>query len=161
MTCLIQSMPESRSSYNPRKRRSSSVATENGSTATPKFVVALISADDSLQELASEACQSKYELVVCTDPTLDREALFRPNVKLIIVDDEAVDEGIRGWLLDQIRRFSHQSMLVYVASHYSESSEKRARSYQVQYYTSKPVDPDRTLRVLRSLLEALKARETV
>lgn len=134
---------------------------ENGVLASPKFVVALISADDSLQQLTREACQPRYDLVVCTDPTLERERLFRPNVRLIIIDDEAIDEPIRGWLLDQIRRFSNHSMLVYVASHHSESSEKRARSYQVQYYTSKPIDPDRTLRVLRSLLEALKARETV
>lgn len=128
---------------------------------TARFVVALISADDSLQQLAREACQSKYELAVCTDPTLERETLFRSNVRLIIIDDEAIDEPIRGWLLDQIRRFSNHAMLVYVASHHSESSEKRARSYQVQYYTSKPIDPERTLRVLRSLLEALKAREAV
>ena len=132
---------------------------EYGSTSWYRLIVSLISSDKSLEKLARKACRSSYDLVVSSDPILEGDKLFRPNVRLIIVDHEAVEERMRGWLLDQIRRFARHSTLVYIASHYSEGTERRARAYQAQYYTSKSVDAEQMPRVLWSLLNAAKACE--
>ena len=39
-------------------------------------------------------------------------------------------------------------MLIYISSMHTPESERRARSYAAQYYTAKPLDMERTRRVL-------------
>ena len=74
-------------------------------------------------------------------------------MRLAIVDDQAVEENDRGWLLTQIReRFSADSLL-YVAGSQSDANEKRARTNGAHYYVSKPLSLERFGQVLRSFLQ--------
>jgi CheY-like chemotaxis protein len=88
------------------------------------------------------------------DQDLGREVFAQPNVKLVILDDQAVAESDRGRMLEQIRRRLPGAPLIYVAASQSEANEKRARASGAQYYVSKPLSAERFGQVLRSFLEA-------
>lgn len=109
-------------------------------------------------DLVREVCPRTWVVESCSDPECGRNLLSRPDIRLVLIDDEKIDEQLRGWLLDRVRRFAPQALLFYVAAAHSEADEKRARSYQAHYYTSKPLDPGRTLRVLESFLRVASAR---
>jgi DNA-binding response OmpR family regulator len=121
--------------------------------------VVIFSADKELTELTRQAAPQPWKVESCEDPTLGRQVLQRPNVKVVIVDDEVVQEDARGWLLDRVHRFVPQALLIYVAASHSPADEKRARSYAAQYYTAKPIDVDRTIRVVQSFLRAAAERD--
>jgi len=126
---------------------------------SPAPTVVIFSADKELTALAQQAAPQPWKIEHCEDPAAGRQVLQRPNVKVVIVDDEVVREDARGWLLDRIRRFVPQALLIYVAASHSAADEKRARSYAAQYYTAKPIDVDRTLRVVQSFLKAAADRD--
>jgi response regulator of citrate/malate metabolism len=83
-----------------------------------------------------------------------REAFTEPNVRLVILDDEAVVENERGWLLMQIRKHFSGTSLLYVAASQSNDNEKQARINGAHYYSSKPLSFERFGYVLRSFLQA-------
>jgi hypothetical protein len=124
--------------------------TESRRLAAPTLL--LFSADRELTALVKKTVKAPWKIEVCEDPAIGREALSRPAVRLVIVDDGAVDEEARGWLLDRIRKFVPQALLIYIASAHSEADERRARSYSAQYYTAKPLDAGRTARVIDSFV---------
>ncbi len=120
--------------------------------AAPTLV--LFSSDRELIAMVRKSIQKPWKIELCEDPAIGREALSRPSVRLVIVDDGAVDEEARGWLLDRIRKFVPQALLIYIASSHSEADERRARGYSAQYYTAKPLDQVRTSRVIESFARA-------
>ncbi len=85
---------------------------------------------------------------------MTREVLAQPNLRLAILDDQAVDENDRGRLLAQIRRHLSGVPLLYVAGSPNDGNEKRARANGAQYYISKPLSFDRFGQVLESFLRA-------
>jgi DNA-binding NtrC family response regulator len=119
----------------------------------------VFSSDRDILELVEKALPASWHLERVQKTAVGREILSRPNIQLVIVDDESVPEDSKGWLLDHIRRFAPRALLIYVAASHSPDEEKRARAYAAQYYTAKPLDPDRTLRVLQSFLHALAERD--
>ncbi len=131
-------------------RSLSSVRSVPVSQTPPTAIV--FTSDDGLTTLARQAVPSAWKIEVCRDAGIGREVLSHPNVRLVIVDDESVQEETRGWLLDRIRRFVPRALLIYIAGSHSTEDEKRARGYAAQYYTAKPLDTDRTLRVLQSFV---------
>jgi DNA-binding NtrC family response regulator len=131
-------------------RNASAVRSATVSQAEPTAIV--FSADDGLASLAQQAVTSGWKLELCRNAGTGREVLSQPNIRLVIVDDESVPEEARGWLLDRIRRFVPRALLIYIAGSHSPDDEKRARGYAAQYYTAKPLDTDRTLRVLQSFV---------
>jgi len=122
-------------------------------------MVVIFSADRELTALTEGAVQSPWKVESWEDPGVGREALARPNIKLVIVDDAAVQEEARGWLLDRIRRLVPQALLIYVANAHSAAEERRARAYAAQFYTAKPLDRDRIQRVIESFVRAASARD--
>ena len=130
-----------------------------GSRRVSAPTVVLFSADRDLTALVKRNARAPWKIEICEDPAIGREALGRPSVRLVIVDDGAVDEEARGWLLDRIRKFVPQALLIYIASTHSEIDEKRARRYAAQYYTAKPLDMDRTSRVIESFIRAAIERD--
>lgn len=82
-----------------------------------------------------------------------RELFVQPNVRLLILDDEIVEENERGWLLAQIRKHFSGTSLLYVAVSQSDGNEKRARINGAHYYVSKPLSLERFGYVLRSFLQ--------
>jgi DNA-binding response OmpR family regulator len=121
----------------------------------------LFSADKELTALVKKTVTAPWKVESCEDPAIGREALARPTVRLVIVDDGAVDEEARGWLLDRIRKFVPHALLIYIASSHTEADERRARGYSAQYYTAKPLDLDRTARVIESFVRAAASRDGV
>jgi DNA-binding response OmpR family regulator len=126
----------------------------------PAPTLVLFSADRELTALVRRSVKAPWKIELCEDPAIGREALSRPSVRLVIVDDGAVDEEARGWLLDRIRKFVPQALLIYIASSHSEADERRARGYAAQYYTAKPLDLDRTARVIESFVRTAAARDS-
>ena len=112
----------------------------------------LFSADKELTRLVKNTVTAPWKIELIEDPAIGREALSRPSVRMVIVDDGAVDEEARGWLLDRIRKFVPQALLIYIAGAHTEADERRARGYSAQYYTAKPLDIDRTARVIESFV---------
>lgn len=86
---------------------------------------------------------------------MTREVLAQPNVRLAIIDDQAIDENDRGRWLGQFRKLFSGVSLLYVAGNWSDGNEKRARANGAQYYVSKPLSPERFGQVLQSFLKAL------
>ncbi len=129
------------------------------SARVPSPTVVLFSCDEELIELVEKLATHPWQLELCEDLASGRQALSRSTVRLVIVDDSAVDEAVRGWLLDRIRKFVPQALLIYVACVHTEADEKRARGYSAQYYTAKPFDLDRMSRVIESFLRAACIRD--
>ena len=89
----------------------------------------------------------------CPGGYLSLRIFSEPNVRLVILDDQLVQENDRGWLLGQIRKDFSGCSLLYVTNHHSEHNEKRARTSGVHYYTSKPISDGQFARVLQSFLQ--------
>ena len=85
---------------------------------------------------------------------MTREMIAQPNVRLVIVDDQTVEENDRGWMLVQIRKHFSGIPLLYVAGGQSDANEKQARTNGAQYYVSKPLSVERFGQVVRSFLQA-------
>ncbi len=119
----------------------------------------VFSSDQHVVSLAERALPAGWRLESVDDAVVGREALSRPNIQLVIVDDESVEEDSKGWLLDHIRRLAPRALMFYIAGSHSPEGERRARAYAAQYYTAKPLDPDQILRVLQSFLHALAERD--
>ncbi len=140
-----------------RREELSTAASVESPKTTPTLV--LFSADKEVIAMVRGAVKAPWKIELCEDPAIGREALSRPSVRLVIVDDGAVDEEARGWLLDRIRKFVPQALLIYIASSHTEADERRARGYSAQYYTAKPLDQTRTSRVIESFIRTAAARD--
>jgi hypothetical protein len=79
------------------------------------------------------------------------------DVRLVVIDDEAVSEQDRGWLLGQIRRSLDGATLLYVAGSHSVENERRARGHGALYYTAKPIQSGELTSVLKGFMERVNA----
>jgi response regulator RpfG family c-di-GMP phosphodiesterase len=89
---------------------------------------------------------------------LSRKVFTQPHVRLMIFDDQVVEENDRNWLLAKIRKYFPGAVLLYVAGSQSDRNEKRARTNGAQYYVSKPLSLERFGLVLQSFLQAENAK---
>jgi hypothetical protein len=121
----------------------------------PRAVV-IVSSDESLVNFIADNMGESWVVERCADPHRAPAILGRAQVRIVVIDDEAIDESTRGWLFDQVRKRFPQALVAYIAANHSPAAERRARAYDVQYYTSKPLDRVRTLRVLRSFAGAAR-----
>lgn len=112
--------------------------------------IAVLSRDESIVKMIDQGLKDSWVMEKFTDPHDARRFLIKPGVRIVVIDDEAVEESTRGWLLDQVRKWAPHALVAYIAANHSPENERRARTYHVQYYTSKPMDRERTLRVLHS-----------
>ena len=119
----------------------------------PREIV-VFSRDESIVKMIAEGMSDSWVIEKFTDPHQARTFLLKPGVRIVVIDDEAIDESTRGWLLDQVRKRARHALVAYIAAIHSPETERRARAYSVQYYTSKPMDRERTLRVLHSFEQA-------
>ena len=117
-------------------------------------IVLVFTADESLIEIVSHGLRPVWMVDQCLDPIHAHARLTKPGIGIVVVDDAAIDETTRGWLLDQARRLAPRALIAYVASSHSPEVERSARSHGIQYYIAKPVDPERVKTVLRSFAEA-------
>jgi response regulator of citrate/malate metabolism len=115
----------------------------------------LLSDDEALADLVSGIVKQPWKLVrQTTDRDMSRKMFTQPDVRLVIFDDQVVEENDRNWLLAKIRKYFFGTALLYVAGSQSERNEKRARANGAQYYVSKPLSLERFGYVLQSFLHA-------
>jgi len=122
--------------------------------AERRRAIAVLSRDESVVKMIAEAMSDSWVIEKFTDPHQAPPLLVKPDVRIVVIDDEAIEEAMRGWLLDQVRRYALHARVAYIAATHNPETERRARAYSVQYYTSKPVDRERTLKVLHSFEQA-------
>ena len=135
------------------------VKTETSDRTRLSPTVLLLSDDEALAKLALAIVKRPWKLVRhAADKYVGRELFAQPNVRLVILDDQAVEENDRGWLLEQIRKHFSGPPLLYVAGSQSDANEKRARTKGAHYYVSKPLSIERFGQVLQSFLQAKQAQ---
>jgi hypothetical protein len=105
----------------------------NATIHTNDLVVALLSNDDHLAISSARPVEMPWRLErhFYNGEVLD--FLQLADVRLVIVDDEAVSDGDRGWLLRQVRRNLDEATLLYVAGSHSVENERRARGNGAHY----------------------------
>jgi DNA-binding NtrC family response regulator len=126
-----------------------------GTAVEQRRAIAVFSRDDSIVELIAEGLSDSWIIEKFSNLEEARAFLRKPGVRIVVIDDEAVEESTRGWLLDQVRKNAPHALVAYIAGVHSLEIERRARTYLVQYYTAKPIDRERTLRVLHSFEHAI------
>ena len=115
----------------------------------------LLSADEALTGLVRGVVKRPWKLAIHrADQFMTREVLALPNVRLAILDDQAVEENDLGRLLEQVRKRFPGNSLLDVAGSHSDANEKRARSNGAHYYVSRPLSFERFAQVLESFLNA-------
>jgi DNA-binding NarL/FixJ family response regulator len=120
-----------------------------------QLTLLLLTGDDALSALVREMAEPPWKLAHHSIRELKTSNAFaQPNVRLVILDDQAANESDRGWLLAQIRRRFPGTSLLYIAESQSDDNERRARTNGAQYYVSRPLAAERFGHVLRSFLQS-------
>ena len=140
----------------PRNQNRALLKAETELEETRRPPTALLFSDDkALMDFVLGVVKHPWRLIQYRAAAhVSREAFAQPNVRLVVLDDQAVDENSRGMLLTQIRRRFAGTPLLYVAATQTDGNEKRARTNGAHYYASKPLSLDRFGYVLRSFLQA-------
>ncbi len=110
----------------------------------------VFSMDAAVLGIATAAVPRSWRIEVCRDSHVARAVLSQSGVQLAVIDDDGIEDATLHWLLERIHRSAPYALVVYIASSHSAAVERRARALGVQYYTAKPLDHDRVLRVLQS-----------
>jgi hypothetical protein len=113
-------------------------------------VAVVFSQDESIIGLIGDGLTDGWRVDPCSEPNKARLFLQRADIGIVVIDDVAIDQPTCGWLLEQVRRWAPDALVAYIASAHTAEIERRVRSRGVQYYLSRPVDRERTLRVLHS-----------
>jgi len=135
------------------------VTTETSEQTRLSPTVLLLSDDEALAKLVAAIVKPPWKLVRhAAGKYVSRAVFAQPNVQLVILDDQAVEEADRGWLLTQIHKHFSSPSLLYVAGSQSDANEKRARTNGAHYYVSKPLSIERFGHVLQSFLQAQQGK---
>ena len=119
----------------------------------------LLSDDEALAEVVRGITKPPWKLVwQAVDGHMSRQVFAQPDVRLVVLDDQKVDESDRGWMLAQIRKHFSGNPMLYVAGSQSDANEKRARANGAHYYISKPLSLERFRDVLQSFLQVQQAK---
>ncbi len=124
----------------------------------PRRAAMIFSVDESIVDLIKSSLREPWEVERCTNPVKARAALLRRGVEIVVVDDSGVEETMRGWLLDQVQKWAPRAMVAYIAADHGPEVEREARRHHVQYYLSRPIDPERTVRVMQSFANLASQR---
>jgi len=117
----------------------------------------LLSGDEQIAKLIATVANATWRIAQYLETHAIHRILAEPHVKLVILDDEAIEEPERGRLLTQIRRRIPSASLLYVAAGHDEQNEKRARTNGAHYYVSKPLSLDRFGHVVQSFMRLHEA----
>ncbi len=112
----------------------------------------LLSRDREIVELVADAAKPGWRVAEHRETHALHNLFAEPRIRLVILDDEAIEEAERGRLLTQIRRRLPTASLLYVAGNHDERNEKRARTGGAHYYVSKPLELERFAQVLQSFM---------
>jgi len=122
----------------------------------PAPTLLLLSADQALADFVASAVQPPWTFAHQPAAYTGPAVFARPNVQLVVLDDEAIERSERGSLLTRIRRYLPTTPLLYIAATHNEANERQARTNGAHYYTSKPISLEHFGYVLQSFLRAQK-----
>jgi DNA-binding response OmpR family regulator len=123
------------------------------------LVVALLSDDDNLANVVNSTVEVPWRLEHQRHGRGTGEFAPPGDVRLVIVDDEGVSEGERGWLLAHVKRNLSEVPLLYIAGRHTIETELRARCKGATYYTAKPIQSDEFTGVLRGFMNRAARRD--
>lgn len=124
----------------------------------PARTAVVFSRDDKILALIVDGLSDAWRTLRCVEASDARLYLRKTGVEIVIVDDDAIEQTNRGWLLDQARRWAPRALVAYIAANHSSEVERWVRSHRVQFYLSRPVDRELAIRVLRSFAQATRQR---
>ena len=113
-------------------------------------IAVTFSQDESIIGLLRDSLTDGWRIDQCSEPNEARIFLQKVNVGIVVIDDIAIEKPTCGWLLDQVHRWAPDALVAYIASAHTPEVERHVRSRGVQYYLSRPVDRERTVRVLHA-----------
>jgi DNA-binding response OmpR family regulator len=134
------------------------VKAESAKEASRSLTLLLLSDDAVLANLVLGVIERPWKLVRHGADGFMTHMFAQPNVRLVILDDQALGEKDIGWLLAQIRKHFSGISLLYIAGSHSDGNEKRARTNGAHYYVSKPLAHEPFVHVLQSFLQASKSK---
>jgi DNA-binding NarL/FixJ family response regulator len=111
----------------------------------------------SIASLVDAAGRGRW-LVDRSDGADARDSLLKPHLRLIVIDEAAVAESERGWLLEQIHRHAPSAGVVYIARDNSPEVERSVRARGVLHYTSQPIERERLVQLLRAIVESANSQ---
>jgi DNA-binding NtrC family response regulator len=111
-------------------------------------VVLVVTRDGELRDRVASAAPPSWVVETSADGPSSRERLAARDVRLVVIDDAALLESERGWLVDRVRQRAPDAAIVYIASSHAPELERAVRARGVLHYTSRPVDLERLDRVL-------------
>jgi response regulator of citrate/malate metabolism len=119
----------------------------------------LLSDDPALASIVGRIITHPWKLVRDgPNEYWNHNILALPYVRLVILDDQTVEEDDRGWLLAQIRKHFSGHSLIYVAESHTEHTERKARTCGAHYYVSKPLPLEQFGHALRSFLQVQRSK---
>jgi len=127
--------------------------------ATPTAVVrslVVFSRDESIIGHVTRALDDGWRLDRCPEPSQAHNILLKAGVKVVVIDDSAIDHDTRGWLLDRVQKLAPDALVAYIAANHSSEVERWARAHNVSHYDSQPLEPERIHRILRSFMGAAR-----
>ena len=122
----------------------------------PARTAVVFSQDETIFGLIVDGLSDAWDTLRCVESSDARLYLKKTGVQIVVIDDDAIEEINRGWLLGQAQRWAPRARVAYIAANHSSEVERWVRSRRVQYYLSRPVDRERALRVLRSFAQAAR-----
>ena len=115
----------------------------------------VFSRDETIIALIREGLSDGWRTELCAEASEARGCLREAGVEIVVIDDDAIEETVRGWVLDQAQRWAPRALVAYIAANHSYEVERWVRAHRVQYYLSRPVDRELAIRVLRSFARAV------
>lgn len=129
------------------------------SSQSHRLIFLLLSDDAELASLVASVARQPWQVDQRLSISKGADFWERGSPQLVLLDDSVVPESERGWLLRQIRKYSTQTGLIYIASVHDEENEKRARAGGAHYYTAKPIHGGHLTGVLSSFLKLYGQRQ--
>lgn len=115
--------------------------------------IVVASDDASLMSLAAKAAGDQWHVERCSKLASAAEFLVRPELKLVLLDDQILDDADSPSALIQLRERAPHTPVIYIAAEHNSKTEKLARAAGIHHYTSKPIDTERFSQVVRSFLK--------
>ena len=126
-----------------------------GRFAAGEAMSLVVTRDAALVELVRRSCPFPWLVESRDDWRRIGETVRTRHVRVVVFDDDAVPEGNRSELIDNIHTWFPDVLIIYVAGQHSQMVERSARASGVLCYTSKPIEAERLEHLLRSLSHRL------
>ena len=107
-------------------RRDMGFEKETTTVESPRSI-AVFSRDASIVKMIARGTSDSWVMENFADPHEGRAFPLKPSVRIVVIDDEAIEESTRGWLLDQVHKRAPDALVIHIAAIHGPQAERRAR----------------------------------